>query len=45
MAVFTRLIDGLVRRDLRRFGEGESGFIYHRTKRIIVPLWVAPWII
>ncbi|WP_348648055.1 MULTISPECIES: TIGR03747 family integrating conjugative element membrane protein [Pseudomonas] len=46
MAVFTGLIDGLVRRNLRRFGAGrESGFIYHRAKRMIVPLWIAPWII
>jgi len=46
MAAFTGLVDGLVRRDLRRFGAGrESGFIYHRAKRLIVPLAVAPWII
>ncbi|WP_397458621.1 TIGR03747 family integrating conjugative element membrane protein [Pseudomonas asplenii] len=45
-AVFTGAVDGLVRRDLRRFGAGrESGFIYHRAKRLIIPLWVAPWII
>ena len=30
-AAFVGLIDGLVRRDVRRFGAGrESGFIYHR---------------
>ncbi|MFS9381097.1 TIGR03747 family integrating conjugative element membrane protein [Citrobacter sp. ANG330] len=30
------LIDGLVRRDLRRFGAGhESGFVYHHARRII----------
>ncbi|EAA6221763.1 TIGR03747 family integrating conjugative element membrane protein [Salmonella enterica subsp. salamae] len=30
------LIDGLVRRDLRRFGAGhESGFVYHHAKRMI----------
>ncbi len=46
MAAFTGLVEGLVRRDLRRFGAGrESGFIYHRAKRLIVPLSVAPWII
>lgn len=46
MAAFTGLVDGLVRRDLRRFGAGrESGFIYHRAKMMIVPLAVAPWII
>ncbi|MFP3493580.1 TIGR03747 family integrating conjugative element membrane protein [Pseudomonas sp. SIMBA_059] len=46
MAAFTGLVDGLVRRDLRRFGAGrESGFIYHRAKMLIVPLLVLPWII
>lgn len=46
MAVFTGLVDGLVRRDLRRFGAGrESGFIYHRAKMLILPLMVLPWII
>ncbi|SAM32935.1 TIGR03747 family integrating conjugative element membrane protein [Pseudomonas sp. 1 R 17] len=46
MAALTGLIDGLVRRDLRRFGAGrESGFIYHRAKMLIVPLLVSPWII
>ncbi|ELX2493099.1 TIGR03747 family integrating conjugative element membrane protein [Salmonella enterica] len=30
------LIDGLVRRDLRRFGAGhESGFVYHHSRRMI----------
>jgi integrating conjugative element membrane protein (TIGR03747 family) len=44
MAVFTGLVDGLVRRDLRRFGAGrESGFIYHRAKMLILPLIVLPW--
>lgn len=46
MAAFTGLVDGLVRRDLRRFGAGrESGFIYHRAKMLILPLVIAPWII
>jgi len=46
MAAFTGMVDGLVRRDLRRFGAGrESGFIYHRAKMMIVPLLVAPWVI
>lgn len=46
MAVFTGLVDGLVRRDLRRFGAGrESGFIYHRAKILIMPMMVSPWII
>lgn len=46
MAAFTGLVDGLVRRDLRKFGAGrESGFIYHRAKMLILPLIVLPWII
>ncbi|AYF50017.1 TIGR03747 family integrating conjugative element membrane protein [Pseudomonas fluorescens] len=46
MAAFTGLVDGLVRRDLRRFGAGrESGFIYHRAKMLTFPLLVAPWIL
>ncbi|MGY2224418.1 TIGR03747 family integrating conjugative element membrane protein [Pseudomonas gingeri] len=46
MAIFTGVVDGLVRRDLRRFGAGrESGFIYHRAKMLITPLAVAPWIL
>lgn len=37
------LIDGLVQRDLRRFGGGtESAFIYHHLKRVITPIiWLA----
>ncbi|EFT6738913.1 DUF4400 domain-containing protein [Salmonella enterica] len=36
------LIDGLVRRDLRRFGAGhESGFVYHYARRMIVSSLVA----
>ena len=45
MAAFTGAVDGLVRRDLRRFGAGrESGFIYHRAKMLVVPVGVAPWV-
>lgn len=44
-AAFVGLIDGLVRRDVRRFGAGrESGFIYHRAKASLLPLVVLPWI-
>jgi len=46
MAFIVGGTDGLVRRDLRRFGAGrESAFIYHRAKRLIIPLIAAPWII
>ena len=40
------LIDGFVRRDLRRWGGGrESGFIYHWAKQVALPLAVGAWII
>jgi hypothetical protein len=40
------LIDGLVRRDVRRFGAGrESGFVYHRAKAALMPLATLPWVI
>ncbi|EFE07317.1 TIGR03747 family integrating conjugative element membrane protein [Citrobacter youngae] len=36
LTIIVGLIDGLVRRDLRRFGAGhESGFVYHQTRRMI----------
>lgn len=39
-------IDGLVRRDLRRFSSGyESGFIYHRARSVILPATVLPWVV
>lgn len=45
MAVFVGLVDGLVRRDVRRFGAGrESGFIYHRAKAALLPLTMLPWV-
>lgn len=44
MAALVGLVDGLVRRDLRRFGAGcESGFVYHRAKAALMPLMVLPW--
>ncbi|MFJ5483741.1 TIGR03747 family integrating conjugative element membrane protein [Pectobacterium actinidiae] len=46
LAAFVGLVDGLVRRDVRRFGAGrESGFIYHRAKAALLPLAVLPWVI
>jgi len=45
MAAFVGLVDGLVRRDIRRFGAGrESGFVYHRAKAAVMPLLVLPWV-
>jgi integrating conjugative element membrane protein (TIGR03747 family) len=46
LAAGVGFVDGLVRRDLRRFGAGhESGFLYHRAKAAIVPLAVLPWVL
>ncbi len=40
------VVDGLVRRDLRRWGGGrESGFIYHWVKRIALPLATGIWLV
>lgn len=37
------LTDGLVRRDVRRFGAGyESGFVHHRARATVMPLAVLP---
>jgi integrating conjugative element membrane protein (TIGR03747 family) len=46
MAAFVGFVDGLVRRDIRRFGAGrESGFVFHRAKAALIPLVVLPWAI
>lgn len=46
LAIVTGAVDGLVRRDLRKFGAGrESSFVYHRAKQTLIPLLVAPWLI
>ncbi|MBT2375324.1 TIGR03747 family integrating conjugative element membrane protein [Pseudomonas fluorescens] len=46
MAAFVGLVDGLVRRDIRRFEAGrESGFLYHRAKACVMPLAVLPWVV
>lgn len=46
LAAFVGLVDGLVRRDIRKFGAGrESGFVYHRAKALLMPLAVLPWVI
>lgn len=46
MAALVGLTDGLVRRDIRRFGAGrESGFVFHRAKASITPLAVLPWVV
>lgn len=46
MAAFVGFVDGLVRRDIRKFGAGhESGFVYHRAKAALMPIAVMPWIL
>ncbi|VBT19770.1 TIGR03747 family integrating conjugative element membrane protein [Burkholderia pseudomallei] len=46
VVAFTGFVDGLVRRDIRRFGAGrESGFLHHRAKATMMPLAVLPWIV
>jgi integrating conjugative element membrane protein (TIGR03747 family) len=43
-AALVGFVDGLVRRDIRRFGAGrESGFVYHRAMATLMPLVVLPW--
>lgn len=40
------LIDGLVRRDIRRWSGGrESSFVYHWAKKALYPSFILPWII
>lgn len=39
-------VDGLVRRDLRKFGCGyESSFVYHHSKRTIKPIFIFTWLL
>lgn len=46
LASFTGFVDGLMRRDLRKFGAGrESSFVYHRAKQAVIPLLIVPWVI
>ncbi|TKJ76459.1 TIGR03747 family integrating conjugative element membrane protein [Pseudomonas sp. CFBP13509] len=46
LAALSGLVDGLVRRDLRRFTAArESGFLYHRARAMILPLAVLPWVV
>ncbi|MBD9466375.1 TIGR03747 family integrating conjugative element membrane protein [Pseudomonas sp. Pdm06] len=46
LAALTGFVDGLMRRDLRKFGAGrESSFVYHRAKRAVIPLVIVPWVL
>ncbi|WP_261641097.1 TIGR03747 family integrating conjugative element membrane protein [Erwinia mallotivora] len=43
LVILTGIVDGLVRRDLRRYGAGyESSFVYHHAKRFIKPALYGP---
>ncbi|MCC5902701.1 MAG: TIGR03747 family integrating conjugative element membrane protein [Halomonas sp.] len=45
LAALVGFVDGLVRRDLRRFGAGrESAFVYHHAKKMVGPIFVVGWI-
>ncbi|HET8790750.1 MAG TPA: TIGR03747 family integrating conjugative element membrane protein [Modicisalibacter sp.] len=46
LAAAVGFTDGLVSRDLRRFGAGrESAFLYHHAKRMITPIFLTGWLI
>ncbi|NWA91458.1 TIGR03747 family integrating conjugative element membrane protein [Pseudomonas sp. D8002] len=46
LAIITGTVDGLMRRDLRKFrADRESSFVYHRAKRTLLPSMVSPWLI
>jgi integrating conjugative element membrane protein (TIGR03747 family) len=43
MVVMVALVEGLGRRDLRRYGAGyESSFVYHHAKKLVKPAAVVP---
>lgn len=45
LAAFTGLVDGLVQRDLRKFGSGrESSYLYHKARGTIFPFVMVPWV-
>lgn len=46
LAGFVGLADGLVQRDLRKFGVGrESAFKYHHAKKSLTPIMLIAWIL
>ncbi|WP_064431733.1 TIGR03747 family integrating conjugative element membrane protein [[Haemophilus] ducreyi] len=45
LAAFAGLTEGMMMRDLRKFGEGrESSFVYHHARRLIGPVMIGAWI-
>lgn len=46
LVIIVAVVDGLVRRDLRRYGAAyESSFLYHHAKRIIKPVIYIPCVL
>ncbi|HHQ6552128.1 TPA: DUF4400 domain-containing protein [Serratia fonticola] len=46
MAAFIGFVNGLERRDMKKFGAGcKSGFIYYHAKDLLMPFTVLPWLI
>lgn len=46
MVVLVSLVEGLGRRDLRRYGAGyESSFVYHHAKRMVKAAIVVPMMV
>lgn len=46
LAALVGVVDGLVQRDLRRFGVGrESAFKYHHAKRAVFPVMLLAWVL
>ena len=46
LALIAGFSDGLVQRDLRRWGGGrESSFLYHYAKKVIVPSIIGAWVL
>ncbi len=46
LAILVGALDGLVLRDLRRWGGGrESSYLYHHAKRWIWPLFITAWVL
>lgn len=46
LALIAGATDGLVQRDLRRWGGGrESSFLYHHAKKVIFPALLSAWVV
>ncbi len=46
LLVFVSVVEGLVQRDLRKFGGGrESTLVFHRAKLLIKPFFIGAWVL